>query len=230
MKKSTIVTLIISCVSCLILDGCKTKSSSVWDDDGSTMGSHRRAKERSLWGINDTGDLALVDKKHSFVDTSDFIPLEDEDLKGQFSEVVFAQPKESPGEEGSVVPGINGFETPSGSLAKIFKNIYFNTDEYTPKDADSSAALQKIASYLKENPKTYIFVTGNCDQRGPEAYNQSLGSKRANNVRSLLIKQGVNADQIYTISYGKEKLADSNNTPDAWAKNRRAEFKIFSKR
>lgn len=228
MKKSTIVTLIISCASCLILNGCKNKSTNVWDDSDSTMGSYKRPKERALWGSNDTAEVALVDYKSSSND--DFVPLDNEDLKQQFSELVFAQPKDSPGEDGSALPGINGFQVPTGTLAQIFKNVYFNTDEYSPKDADSSATVQKVATYLKANPNTYIFVTGNCDQRGSEAYNLPLGSKRANSVRSLLIKQGVNADQIHTISYGKEKLADGSNTPDAWAKNRRAEFKIFVKR
>lgn len=229
MKKSTIVTLILSCASCFILDSCNNKSSNVWDDSN-TMGSYKRAKERTLWGSNDTAEIAVVD----YVPTSskspindDFIPLQDEDLKQQFSELVFAQPKDSPGEDGSSIPGIGSFSSPTGSLAQIFKNIYFNTDEYSPKDASANAILKKVADYLKSNPNTYIFVTGNCDQRGPEAYNQSLGAKRSNSVRSLLIKQGANPEQIHTISYGKEKLADSSNNPEAWAKNRRAEFKIF---
>ncbi len=231
MKKSTILTLILSCACCLILDSCKTKSSNVWDDSDSTMGSYKRPKERALWGSNDTADIATVDyRSSSTASNSDFIPLEDEDLKGQFSELIFAQPKDSPGEDGSALPGINGFSSPTGTLAQIFKNVYFNTDEYTPKDADSSATIQKIVSHLKTNPNTYVFVTGNCDQRGPEAYNQSLGAKRSNSIRSLLIKQGVNAEQIHTVSYGKEKLADTHNNSEAWAKNRRAEFKIFVKR
>lgn len=228
MKKSTILTLIISCASCLILDSCKDQNSNVWDDSNTTMGSYKRPKERALWGANDTPEVAIAESYSST--NNDFVPLEDEDLKQQFSEIVFAQPKDSPGEDGSALPGISGFQNPTGTLAQIFKNVYFNTDEYTPKDADSSATLQKIASYLKTNPNTYIFVTGNCDQRGPEAYNQSLGAKRSNSVRSLLIKQGVNAEQIHTISYGKEKLADTHNTAEAWAKNRRAEFKIFVKK
>ncbi|MES2198930.1 MAG: OmpA family protein [Chlamydiota bacterium] len=229
MKKSTILTLILSCACCLILDSCK--SSNVWDDSDSTMGSYRRPKERALWGSNDSQEVATVDYRSSSSSAnSDFIPLEDEDLKQQFSEVIFAQPKESPGEDGSALPGINGFQSPTGTLAQIFKNVYFNTDEYTPKDTESTATIQKIVTYLKTNPNTYVFVTGNCDQRGPEAYNQSLGAKRSNSVRSLLIKQGVSAEQIHTVSYGKEKLADTSNNADAWAKNRRAEFKIFVKR
>jgi peptidoglycan-associated lipoprotein len=195
------------------------------------MGSYKRAKERVLWGTGSNEEtVAFQGSKESSVFDDDFIPLQDEDLKGQFSEVVFAQPKDSPGEEGSFLPGIEGFHLPLGALAQVFQTVYFNTDEYTLKKQEHLQAIVRAAEYLKAHPKTFIFVTGNCDQRGPEAYNLALGSKRANYVRNLLIEKGVNGDQIHTISYGKEKLVDLSNTPDGWAKNRRAEFKFYEKR
>ena len=232
MKKSIFLPLILSCIGCLLLDGCKKKNGDVWDDSSSTLGSYKRAKERVLWGSNDTFESTSVASSTPFSSASedDFIALEDEDIKGQFSDVVFAQPKESPGEEGSVIPGIEGFAKPAGSLAQVFKNVYFNTDQYSPKDAEGTETIKAVASYLKSHPKTFVFVSGFCDQRGPEAYNQALGMRRSNSIRSLLIQEGVNPDQLYTVSFGKEKLADMHNTPEAWAKNRRAEFKIFNKK
>lgn len=229
MKKTTLWTLIIPCLSCLFFSSCNKQSGNVWDDSGNNMGSYKRAKDRVLWGSSESSDFAFSSSKSSIQD-DDFIPLQDEDLKQQFSEVVFAQPKNSPGEDGSVLPGINGFQTPAGTLAKIFKTLHFNTDEYSLKSAESLDSVYQMASYLKANPKTYIFVEGHCDQRGPEAYNLSLGVKRANSVRTLLIQQGVNPEQIHTISYGKEKLADFSNTSEALAKNRRAQFKVYTQR
>jgi peptidoglycan-associated lipoprotein len=43
----------------------------------------------------------------------------------------------------------------------------------------------------------------------------------------MLVQKGANPEQIHTVSYGKEHLLESANTPAAWAKNRRAEFKIY---
>lgn len=229
MKKSLLWTLIASCSSLLMLGSCKKESGTVWDDS-SSMGSYKRAKERVLWGSTNDEEVAMTNSRSFSSTEEDFIPLQDDDLKQQFSETVFMQPKESPGETGSFLPGISGFQTPEGHLSSIFQTLYFNTDEYTPKNTDASASISKMASYLKKHTKTYIFISGNCDQRGPEAYNLSLGSRRANTVRSLLIQQGVNPEQIHTISYGKEKLANSKNTPEAWQENRRAEFKIYTQK
>lgn len=230
MKKSTLWTILLSCSSLLILDSCKKQNEDVWDD--SNVGSYKRAKERVLWGAPTQSEETVTfnDPKEPLFSEEDFISLQDEDLKETFSEVVFAQPKNSPGESGSRLPGIDGFHLPLGSLAQLFQTVYFNTDEFTLKKPEHLQVIQKIASYLKEHPHTYIFVEGFCDQRGPEAYNLALGARRANYVRNALIEKGANGEQIHTISYGKEQLADSANTPDAWAKNRRARFKLYETR
>jgi peptidoglycan-associated lipoprotein len=160
----------------------------------------------------------------------EFIPLKEEDLKQQFSDMVVAQPKFSPGEEGSILPGIEGFSIPTSALAAVFRTIHFNTDEHVVKAEQDLTTINKMASYLKAHPKTYLFVAGHCDQRGPEAYNLALGTRRANTVRSMLVQKGVNPEQIHTVSYGKEHLADSTHTASAWAKNRRAEFRIYQQK
>jgi peptidoglycan-associated lipoprotein len=58
----------------------------------------------------------------------------------------------------------------------------------------------------------------------------ALVTRRANHVRVLLIKQGVDFNRIYTISNGKEKPLAQGHSPDAWKRNRRCEYKIYHKR
>ena len=227
MKKS-IVPLLLSCAALLLLDGCKKQSSDVWDGSNN-MGSYKRAKERVLWGEGAGTELAANVLPVSSTD-DDFIPLQDDDLLKQTSEAVFLQPRISPGEDDSVLPGIAGFSDPKGTLHALFRPIHFKTDDYSLKTPDSIQTAKDIAAYLKDNPKTYIFIEGHCDQRGPEGYNLSLGSKRANAVRNLLIQYGASSEQVHTISYGKEKPLRSDNNADAWAENRRAQFKIYVKR
>ncbi len=226
MKKSTLLTLSLSCFCLLVLGSCQKGS----DDDSVSMGNYKRAKERILWGSQDNEELALLGSDTLFIEEDDFVPLQDEDLKQQFTEAVFKQPKESPGEEESSIPGINGFETPSRELSSIFQLLHFNTDEHCLRNPEDQNTIKRIAEYLKAHKKTYIFVEGHCDQRAPEAYNLSLGTRRANAIRSLLIQQGVSSEQIYTVSYGKEKLLNTETGPSAWAQNRRAAFKVFSKK
>jgi peptidoglycan-associated lipoprotein len=57
----------------------------------------------------------------------------------------------------------------------------------------------------------------------------ALGMRRANYVRSFLVKQGVNLDRIYTVSQGKEHPVALGHTPEDWKLNRRSEFLIYAK-
>ena len=50
-------------------------------------------------------------------------------------------------------------------------------------------------------------VEGHCDERGTREYNLALGERRANAVKEYLVSQGVSADRVRTISYGKERPA-----------------------
>jgi peptidoglycan-associated lipoprotein len=216
-----------------MVTGCKKNKNDTWDDNSTSMGSYKRPSQRVLWGSESTSQAkdADMDVAASFDDEEEeFIPLREEDLKQQFSDMAVAQPKHSPGEEGSFLPGIDGFSFPTAALASVFRTVHFNTDEHTIKAADDITSLTKMASYLKGHPRTYIFVSGHCDQRGPEAYNLALGTRRANAVRSFLVQKGVSPEQIHTVSYGKEHLLDSRNITEAWAKNRRAEFKIYEQK
>jgi len=69
-------------------------------------------------------------------------------------------------------------------------------------------------------------VEGHCDERGTIEYNLVLGQKRAEAVKDYLVKLGIEEKRIKTISYGKEMPVDPGHTEEAWAKNRRAHFRI----
>lgn len=225
MKKSYPLIACTCAIATLILPGCKNRQDTVWDQH-KTSAKNKQAK--SLWGNE---DVHVVNSEEDFTGPSseEFIPLSEQDLKAHFADGAVPQPDVVPGEQGSGIPGIDQFKTPSSRLASIFRNLYFNTDDSILRGKDSLAAITEMAAYLKEHPNTYIFVEGHCDERGPEAYNLSLGARRANYVRTMLVKEGVNLNQIHTISYGKEQPLVDAHSPQAWTKNRRAQFKIYEK-
>lgn len=219
MKKSSTRLAYICAMLCLLATSCNKQSSNSWDNTAAAELNERRA----LWGGND--DLP----KNSLAGPTDedFIPLQEEDLKSQFADGAIPQPKHFPGEAGSGLPSIDRFYKPTAHLATIFRNVYFNTDDHILRGKDSLMILDKMANYLKGHTDTYVSIEGHCDERGPEAYNLSLGARRANYVRSQLVQKGVNPNQIHTVSYGKERPAEQGHSPNAWTKNRRAEFKLY---
>ncbi len=222
MKSIRLSSIVTCALLCLAISGCQKKQS-VWDDD-STAGNYK-GSSRSLWGQ----DEANQDADFFGPADEDFIGLKDEDLRPSFVDNAVAQPKFSPGEAGSGLPGIEGFRKPTGIEASVFKNVHFNTDDYILRGKESLALVEKIATYLKEHDNVAVFISGHCDERGPEAYNLALGSRRADHIRSLLVKQGVNPERLHTISYGKERPVDASHTQEAWTKNRRGEFRIYTK-
>ena len=71
---------------------------------------------------------------------------------------------------------------------------------------------------MKSDANAKLLIEGNCDDRGTEEYNRSLGERRALAAREALAKLGVSPDRIRTISYGKDKPADPGHDEAAWAK------------
>jgi len=88
--------------------------------------------------------------------------------------------------------------------------------------------LTANATILQLAPELKVSIEGHCDDRGSDEYNLSLGERRAQSVRAYLVSLGIEPQRLKTISYGEEKPLDSANTEMAWAKNRRAEFKLLN--
>jgi peptidoglycan-associated lipoprotein len=107
------------------------------------------------------------------------------------------------------------------------KTIYFDFDKYNLR-ADARADLDHNYSMLTEFPDVIVQIEGHCDERGTVEYNLSLGDKRANAARDYLVGLGIAEGRITTISYGEERPVDRRSNEEAWAKNRRCEFRIVS--
>ncbi len=109
--------------------------------------------------------------------------------------------------------------------ASMFKDILFEFNSYTI-DQKYQGEINDIAGWLKQNQAAKLTVEGHCDERGTIEYNLALGEKRAEAVKNQLVRAGVSAERVKTVSYGKEAPADPAHSEDAWAKNRRAHFKV----
>lgn len=111
--------------------------------------------------------------------------------------------------------------------AEQLQTVYFDFDKFNLRP-DAMASLEMNYQLLKEFPDAIIKIEGHCDERGTVEYNISLGEKRAKAVMDYLVGIGINPARLSMISFGKERPVDMGHNEEAWAKNRRAEFRIIS--
>jgi peptidoglycan-associated lipoprotein len=107
-----------------------------------------------------------------------------------------------------------------------FAPVLFDYDSARIRPSEVSK-LEAVAAYLRSNPGKLV-IEGHCDERGTAEYNRALGERRALAARDELVKLGIDASRISTISYGKERPVDMGHDEAAWAKNRRCEFVVVS--
>jgi peptidoglycan-associated lipoprotein len=114
--------------------------------------------------------------------------------------------------------------TPPGAA---LKDVYYQFDSIN-LEAEAQEVLMKNAAWLRANPKARVEIEGHCDDVGSAEYNLALGAKRAQAARDFLVTQGIDANRLVTISYGKEAPACFEHNEECRVKNRRARFVMFT--
>ena len=119
-------------------------------------------------------------------------------------------------------------ETPAGTptefdAAANIQNVYFDFDKSTIR-ADQVAKLDSNLKYFLANQGFKVVVEGNTDERGTVEYNFALGNRRAEAVKAYLVKGGLPADRVVSVSKGEEQPAVVGHDEKAWSQNRRAHF------
>ena len=109
-----------------------------------------------------------------------------------------------------------------GRCSEGFSPIYFDYDQSAIR-ADMRDRLAQNAKVLQQSSGSVV-VEGNSDSRGTNEYNMALGERRAQNAKQYLIKLGVSASKIRTVSYGEERPLFEGTSEDSYAQNRRDDF------
>lgn len=101
--------------------------------------------------------------------------------------------------------------------------VYFDFDKSVirPEFIDM---LNAHSEFLVANPTQMVVLEGHADERGTREYNLALGERRAKQVATYLMVQGVSAAQIDTVSYGEEKPLAIGKTEAEYSQNRRVEI------
>ncbi|MEE9432272.1 MAG: DUF1508 domain-containing protein [Melioribacteraceae bacterium] len=92
---------------------------------------------------------------------------------------------------------------------------------------DSRHILDEAIATLKKHKDVKVEIQGHTDNRGNDAYNKSLSQRRANAIKSSLIKSGISSSRLTAVGYGERHPIATNSTKAGMAKNRRIEFKVL---
>lgn len=116
---------------------------------------------------------------------------------------------------------------PSLLIKKIIKNVkvYFDYDKADIRD-DAAKILANAAELVKRNEGSSILISGNCDARGSEKYNDKLGKKRGQAVKDYMLEHGVTDDRIKIISRGKLDAIAPVTDLEGMQKDRNAQFMV----
>lgn len=112
-------------------------------------------------------------------------------------------------------------------VKKIHKNVkvYFDFDKADIRQ-DAVSMLDEAVAILNKNPETDILITGNCDIRGSEKYNEKLGLKRGEAVKKFMTAQGIPESRIRIVSRGKLDAIAHVTDLMGMAKDRNAQFMV----
>lgn len=103
-------------------------------------------------------------------------------------------------------------------------NVYFDFNSSKPTAA-SYDAINFITNYLRNNPSKKADVYGFADEIGNSEYNQNLSASRANYVKDVITKAGINANRMTIKPQGEDTSVDAKSA-DARKLVRRVTFKL----
>jgi OOP family OmpA-OmpF porin len=114
---------------------------------------------------------------------------------------------------------------PKAERTIVLDNVLFDFDKTAIKP-DAAKILDRLVTFLKENPDKRVDLEGHTDSVGTDQYNQGLSERRAASVKDYVVKKGIDGSRITARGLGKAKPIADNNTEQGRAKNRRVEVKI----
>lgn len=107
----------------------------------------------------------------------------------------------------------------------VLNNIFFEFAKYELLK-DSYSELNRVASFLKNNPGVKIEIRGHTDNVGSDQSNMLLSRRRAEAVADYLTEKGISADRLSVKGFGESEPIVPNDTEENRFKNRRVEFVI----
>lgn len=124
-------------------------------------------------------------------------------------------------------------EVPNAKVERVGEGIEIEFESKVLFDFDQSGlkseaknSLNELATVLKKYPDTNIEIQGHTDNKGSDAYNESLSQRRANAVMMYLVDRGIQTSRMTPKPMGENHPKYTNDTEEGRSQNRRVEFLI----
>ncbi|MCQ2343500.1 MAG: OmpA family protein [Paludibacteraceae bacterium] len=101
-----------------------------------------------------------------------------------------------------------------------------SAQDFPYMDEEAADALKKLADLMRKNPNVIVMVFGHADSSGNSDQNIIYGQRRAEAMKTILVKHGADPSRIICVSRGDKDPVASNDTPEGRKLNRRAEIDI----
>ena len=112
-------------------------------------------------------------------------------------------------------------DTPRGLVVTV-GDPFFESESSDALRPAATERLMRIAAVLKAHPDLVVRVEGFTDDRQPAG----ICERRAETVRTMLVRYGVSPNSIQMLSYGSSRPLESNATASGREQNRRVEIVV----
>ncbi len=150
------------------------------------------------------------------------------DRDGNFSDLLQEEPliyEESPLAKGNAGTSndywLNRTRAEQLTAQSGLRDVQFEFNSYQLSE-QAKEVLTANAEWIKAHPNANVTIEGHCDDRGTQAYNYVLGEKRAIRTKAYLASLGVDANQLQTMTFGKDNPACRESSESCYQQNRRA--------
>ncbi|HMV65573.1 MAG TPA: OmpA family protein, partial [Myxococcota bacterium] len=123
-------------------------------------------------------------------------------------------------------PEVRVYQTEEEIVIRDPIEFFVDTANIKP---ESLPILDQVATIMNGDYRIkHVVIEGHASEEGEFGYNYELSTRRAESIFKQLILNGVSPDRMSYKGYGEVKPKVEGSTEEAWAVNRRVEFKIVA--
>jgi len=200
----------------------------VWkeDEDRKEVGHLTYLVERRIEIARATADKKMAEAKLARLgETREQILLNARTRDAQHAQSEAEQAKAQARQLAQELADLKAKQTERGLVLTLGDVLFaYNQAELKPGALQN---LYQLVTFLRENPERQVIIEGHTDSHGSDDYNQDLSRRRAEAVRSFLLKNGIPPQRITARGYGEAYPVAPNGNEAGRQQNRRVEVVIL---